>query len=558
MATNNAFEQIEKFVHKGKTLGLEIGDIEEKLQRVKAEKDTIKIVLLGSVSEGKTSTIAALLGKVKDDMKIDPAESSDEIVVYKTQGLDSNVEIIDTPGLFGTKEKEVSGQIMKYSDITKRYITEAHLVLYVCNAVNPLKDSHKEALRLVLRDYGKLDSTIFVVNGMDGLGFDITDKEEYLHNAKIKQGVVIGRLKLFIGLTPQEEKKLSIVCVSADPKGKGLQYWMEDKNKEKYQIRSNIQELKDVTKNKLAEFDKGKADDKIVKATSLDIVKRLANKTEYKSLPMRKDLNLIKEKLDDTQTECDIMKTDLLQNKRNAKEQLIELQSSILADISGASVQSFGQMLDSTIGTKGDEVTGFLIQSKANTIIENCGQQAQQCIEMRASTFKTNFGDIDNLTKDFLQQGAGWLGKATVSGEQVLNFRNTFAQSFKFKPWGAIKMGKNITKGLKIGGVLLSAGIEIFSLIKKYNSTQKVEKAKDQLKKSIGEYFANLLKMFDSDETYYKTFAPSYLELVKIIQSQQQTITKLEGSLASLNQYNDSLKQWLKGENAEYVDYEEI
>jgi len=558
MKKNNAFEQIENFVQRGKALGLEVGDIEEKLQRVKAEEDTIKIVLLGSVSEGKTSTIAALLGKVKEDMKIDPAESSDEIVVYKTRGLDSNVEIIDTPGLFGTKEKEVSGETLKYSDITKRYITEAHLVLYVCNAVNPLKDSHKDALHLVLRDYGKLDSTIFVVNGMDGLGFDITDREEYLHNAKIKQAVVVERLKHFIDLTPQEEKKLSIVCVSADPKGKGLQYWMEDENKEKYQNRSNIVELKNATKNKLAEFDKVNADDKIVKATSLDIVKRLAYRTEALSLPMEKNLNLIREKLDDTHTECDIMKEDLLRNKKMAKEELIELQTSILADISGASVETFGKMIDSTIGTNGKEITGFIVQSRASSIIENCGQHAQQSVEMRTATFKTNFDDIDKFSKELLKGGVKWLGKTTVTGKQVLKFRDTFAKSFKFKPWGAIKMGKNVTKGLKVGGAVLSGFIEAWSVWKTFKETKKVKKAKELLKESIGEYFKEVLELFDSDETYYKNFAPSYLDLVEIINSQQQKINELEGSLTSLNQYNDSLKQWLKGEGAEYVDYEEI
>ena len=47
----------------------------------------IRIVLLGSFADGKTSTIAGLMGEVMDDMKIDSDESSDELVVYRPQNL---------------------------------------------------------------------------------------------------------------------------------------------------------------------------------------------------------------------------------------------------------------------------------------------------------------------------------------------------------------------------------------------------------------------------------------------------------------------------------------
>lgn len=548
-----ALEQIESFVQKGKQLGLEIGDIEEKMNRIKSDSSTIKIVLLGSVSEGKTSTIAALLGMVKEDMKIDPAESSDEIIVYKTHGLDSNIEIIDTPGLFGTKEKEINGEMMKYSDITKKYITEAHLVLYVCNAVNPLKESHREALKLVLRDYGKLDSTIFVVNGMDGLGFDLTDKDEYLRNAKIKQNVVIDRLKLFIGLTPEEEKHLSIICVSADPKGKGLQYWMEDKNRAKYESRSNIQELKDATKNKLAVLDKTEVDEKILKATSLDIVKRLSDRTELISQPLNKNLKSIKSKLEDAQADSDIMKSELLQNKKNAKEQLIEYQSSIISDIEGASVDSFSKMLESSVGVEGKEVTGYIIESRTSTIIENCGQQAQHCLEMKAGEFQKNFDDMDKLAKKMMKQGANLLGKASVSGQQVLKFRDAFNISYKFKPWGAIKLGNKITKVLKNGGTVLSGLIEALNLLQTFKATDKVKKAKKALTANIQAYFSELLKMFNTDHSYYENFAPSYLDLCEIIKAQRDQISNMENTLNALTEYNESLKKWLLAENQENI-----
>ena len=87
--------------------------------------------------------------------------------VYRPLGLKQGFEIIDTPGLFGTKEKEIDGKDVRFSEITERYLSQAHIILYLTGAVVPIKDSHSEVLKHILRDLNKLDSTIFVINKMD-------------------------------------------------------------------------------------------------------------------------------------------------------------------------------------------------------------------------------------------------------------------------------------------------------------------------------------------------------------------------------------------------------
>ena len=42
-------------------------------------------------------------------MKIDEDESSDELTIYHIESLGNNYEVVDTPCLFGTKEKEIDG-----------------------------------------------------------------------------------------------------------------------------------------------------------------------------------------------------------------------------------------------------------------------------------------------------------------------------------------------------------------------------------------------------------------------------------------------------------------
>ena len=107
----------------------------------------ISVVLLGSFSDGKTSAIAGLLGRLENNMKIDNDESSDELTIYRPKDLKKGFKIVDTPGLFGTKEREINGQNIKFSEITERYISEAHIIIYVCDAVVPLKESHVEITR---------------------------------------------------------------------------------------------------------------------------------------------------------------------------------------------------------------------------------------------------------------------------------------------------------------------------------------------------------------------------------------------------------------------------
>ena len=175
-------------------------------------------------------------------MKIDNDESSDELTIYRPKDLKKGFKIVDTPGLFGTKHKAIDGENVKFSSITEKYISEAHIIIYVCDAVVPLKDSHVEILRRVMRTYHKLDNTIFVINKMDEAGYDLLDPEDFARGSEIKKNNIISRLRDRLNLTPDEEKRLHVVCIAADPKGKGLPHWF---NKiDSYYERSHIKDLR--------------------------------------------------------------------------------------------------------------------------------------------------------------------------------------------------------------------------------------------------------------------------------------------------------------------------
>ena len=243
--SKNKLNEFQSIIVKGKSLGLNMTDISEKFENaiLKSKDDIIRIVLLGAFSDGKTSAIAGLLGQVIDNMKIDIDESSDELEIYRPKGLKQGYEIVDTPGLFGTKSKEIDGKEIKYSDITKKYISEAHIVIYVTDAVNPLKDSHRNILRLILRDFNKLRSSIFVINKMDEAGVVMSDEKDYEEAANIKRKTFIERLDSTISLTDKEKKDLRIACIASNPNNRGLDKWFQ--NQDEYTKRSHIYQLRD-------------------------------------------------------------------------------------------------------------------------------------------------------------------------------------------------------------------------------------------------------------------------------------------------------------------------
>lgn len=190
-------ERLKTYLENGKNIGVDIDNtFINKLDKVISDVETkkLKVALIGGFSEGKTSIAAAWIEKLdKSNMKISHQESSDEVVVYD---IGNDIELIDTPGLFGFKEKfnSDSNSIEKYKDITQKYISEAHLILYVMNSINPIKESHKDDLNWLFRTLNLLPRTVFILSKFDEVA-DIEEESDYKDNLQIKKDNVIKRLK---------------------------------------------------------------------------------------------------------------------------------------------------------------------------------------------------------------------------------------------------------------------------------------------------------------------------------------------------------------------------
>ncbi len=239
------------FIHTGEKYGINVEEslkdkIRNAMENVADQK--LKVALVGGFSEGKTSIAAAWIDRLDESMNIDHKESSDAVKIYD---IDDEMELVDTPRLFGFKEKITdSGEIECYKDITKKYISEAHLILYTLNPSNPIKESHKEDLNWLFRTLNLLSRTIFVISRFDEEA-DIEDEEDYNKRFKIKKENIQSRLNDLISLSEEEKEGLIIVAVAANPYDLGVEHWL--KHQEEFQKLSHIKALQDATQKKIKE-----------------------------------------------------------------------------------------------------------------------------------------------------------------------------------------------------------------------------------------------------------------------------------------------------------------
>ena len=514
----------------------------------------ISVVLLGSFSDGKTSAIAGLLGRLEDNMKIDNDESSDELTIYRPKDLKKGFKIVDTPGLFGTKEREINGQNIKFSEITERYISEAHIIIYVCDAVVPLKESHVEIIRRVMRDYHKLDNTIFVINKMDEAGYDLLDEYNFNNGCKIKKENLISRLRSTINLTPDEEKRLRIVCIAADPKGKGLQHWFS--KIDSYYERSHIKDLRKCVNAVVNNADTDKLSSSSYETSVSEIVDGLHKAIAGTEKPVSKAIAKMERDCTEIEEDGKHLKSELTLSRNELRQAINEIKNDAIREINGASLETIGEVISNQLGVQNNQVTFYVFQDKLSAQIEQCCEANANNVNLAAVKIEKAYSMQDAMLNDAVKYGVGQLKNLNISGEQIKAVRDVIAKGYKFKPWGAINMGKNITKWAGWIGAGLGVAFELYGWYKKYENQKKLSELKNSLTNAVNDCICNVFKTFESDNEYYKNFAPSYLLLCQKIKERDEEIASLKQKVQDLEKYKRDIDAWKN--SAEYVDFEEV
>lgn len=532
-------------------------DVSNELQKIDSavrtiESDVLRIALLGAFSDGKTSVVAAWLGKVMADMKIDMNESSDRLAIYSPQGLPEKCEIVDTPGLFGDKERNVSGEQVMYEDLTKRYISEAHLILYVVDATNPLKESHNDIVKWVLRDLNKLSSTVFVINKMDEVT-DLTEQVLFDAQATIKRDNLKAKLQRAANLSPTEMAQLNIVCLASNPNGRGLEFWFG--KPVQFESRSRINDLKAMTTQVL----RRNVPAVLIAKTGLDVMRDVVGQQVVRAEEQLAQFKMFSEQ---NAEESSRIIEDITKGRREVKrlagelfEELQNLENGLLGKLRPLSLENIRDFLEDELGYTTDGV-GFKLNLKIKSAIDRSFEQSSKV----TSRISQDIGRQLNSSESFLNavgesalksmggvaKGISNLNPDIIKGA-IFAARDTLKSvtgvAIKFKPHGVTKLAGSVSKWAGPAGVAFNLAADMYSAYTIHQLEQELKNTKYAIAEIIKDSFKDIYDIIGDDEKLMDFFAPQLKEFEKVVEIVEErskfiktSDSKLQGIKTKLNE----------------------
>ncbi|WP_121013861.1 LeoA/HP0731 family dynamin-like GTPase [Helicobacter pylori] len=542
------------FVHTGEKYGIKVEEslkdkIHNAMENVAGQK--LKVALVGGFSCGKTSIAAAWIERLDKSMKIDHKESSDEVKIYN---IDNEIELVDTPGLFGFKEKITdSGTIERYKDITKKYVSEAHLILYALNPSNPIKESHKDDLNWLFRTLNLLSRTIFVISRFDEEA-DIEDEEDYNKRFKIKKENIQNRLNDLISLSEEEKESLIIVAVAANPFDLGVEHWL--KHQEEFQKLSHIKALQDATQKKIKE-NGGKLTiiEEAKKSVIQDVIHRQMPPAKQALQDINREMEYLNKTLEKRRKDLQNLNNEISQARINLREFITRYFSDLILQVLGTSLETFNDFVIREIGDKGINI---------ETKVQNEFERQTQGIVNEISKIETGF----NADMSFFEKHAGAFGKIGIDLLKQSGFINAtniklardalvatgkfvgMDLALKFKPWGAVNLAGSINKGLPLIGL----AFEVWDSWKESQKIEKLEKAKGEMKSNFDGQKQEILDLINDEAKFKQACFTEIFELERSFQELEESIKKTQECAQGLEKWIQTGEDFIKGED--FIDVE--
>ncbi len=542
------------FVRTGEKYGIKVEEslkdkIRNAMENVAGQK--LKVALVGGFSEGKTSIAAAWIERLdKESMKIDHKESSDEVKIYN---IDNEIELVDTPGLFGFEKKEYdNGKIERYKDITKKYISEAHLILYALNPSNPIKESHKDDLNWLFRTLNLLSRTIFVISRFDEEA-DIEDEEDYNKRFEIKKENIQNRLNDLISLS-EEKESLIIVAVAANPFDLGVEHWL--KHQEEFQKLSHIKALQDATQKKIKE---NGAKLTIIEETKKSVIQDVVHRQMPPAKQALQDINgemeRLNKKLEKRRKDIQDLNKEISQARIHLREFITRYFSDLIFQISGTSLETFNDFVTREIGDK-----GINIETKVQNEFERQTQGISNEIAKIGTTFNADMssfekhaGTLGKIGINFLNQ-SGFINatniKAARDGIVAVAKFTGIDLALKFKPWGAVRLASNVNKALPLIGL----AFEAWDSYNKHQKQQELEETKEKMKSYFDGQKQEILALINDETGFKQACFPSVFELEKCIQACEENVKKTQECAQGLEKWIQTGEDFIKGED--FIDVE--
>lgn len=536
----NILNSLVDFVKEGSELGIQLpSGLNEKLRKSleSAADQKLKVALIGGFSEGKTSIAAAWLEELdRKSMNISQQESSSEVAIYNFK---DQLQIIDTPGLFGFKEKSnpTTQQIEKYKDITKHYVSEAHLVLYVMNSANPIKESHTEDLKWLFRTLNLLPRTVFVLSRFDEVA-DMADTGEFQEKFFVKKNSVLKRLTDVLELTAEEQADATIVAVSANPFDMGVEHWL--RNIHDFRQLSRIGELQAATQRKIERNGGLLALANETKKTIISdiITKQLPAAQEAYSM-LAEEARRVTEIKQSQAIELQKIDVNIAKAQVRLRGRLLRYFEDLQLQAKNVGMSSINDFMHREIGNE-----GCLVQQRIQEIfIDEVGGISSDLnrIQLNIHNELIHYQDVvTSLGKKgvkFLSQ-PGVINKDSVlimrdginSATQLVGL--DISKYLKFKPWGATKLAGSLTSAVAVLGIAL----ELWDSYKEQERQAKFLEFINTISNNLQGQSKEMVQLID-DPRFSDNFFPAMVSLKK-------ELTVIDQEMELLQKRQIRFKNW--------------
>lgn len=524
------------FLKEGADFGVSLDDaFEHKLTSAitAVSGERLKIALVGGFSEGKTSIAAAWMNRLdREGMKISQKESTDQVLEYP---VGDDLLLVDTPGLFGSRE--IDGET--YKNLTRKYISEANLVLYVMDPANPIKESHKAELEWLFRNLGLLSRTVFVLSRFDDVA-DLEDDSAYAEALEVKRRGISERLAQQLDLSAQEVASLSIVAVSADPYGQGMEHWLA--NQQQHRQLSRIATLQAATETKIQASG---GTEKLVAETRTSIIGDVLGKHLPVAIERGAAIDAELDRLADTvkqlNSQLDLAVSQATDAQNQIRRFLIEYFPDLILQAKGADMQTWSNFFEREVGAE-----GIIIRLRLEEEYKKYLSTVQLNLESVTGSFANEINHFNTVVSSLGQQGVQYLlGGNLINNKSVLMVRNgivsagkmvgvDLSKNLKFAPWGATKLAGGVNNVLAGLGIV----IELWDSYQKYEKEQNFKKGVNEFIVTLEQQRKSLAAELDdtgNESAFLKTYFPDLLELRELLASLKDALAEMTSKKQRFN-----------------------
>lgn len=513
----------EKFSEIESKFSVDMNELKSKIEVAKKnlEQEKFSIAFFGAFSDGKSTILSALTNRL--DIKISPEPTTDRVNAY-TYG---DYLIIDTPGLFSEHQM--------HEERTKKYISEANVVIYTVSPTNPLKESHAQTIRWLLKDLDKLESTIFVINKMDEVA-DITDDEDFDKMCRIKRDVVEKTLNMYLGISVEP----IIICIAADPGGKGLDYWLKSENLEIYQKYSRINKLRE----SIEEFI-NKSKDTLVNKAGISVIKDSIGQLKSQLNELSEKLEVSKmitnNQIDELQRRLKSLDKEISKQYINIKEEILRYRESLIVKIeTSVDINELRNFYTTEIGEE-----AHIIEEKINLIIkkylinidemtENIEKQIEQSVNFHIELDNKLLSSLSKVGAKFGEKIVSMSNKKIMSKLfEIRRNSKILRDLIKFKSGGqAMQWAAKWATRIKVfGNAIKTLPIitETLDLLFKIWNEKRFKKEKNEITIIISNLFKELLEYFteDSFKRDYFPFLNNIREMIEELKYKEKETSDL-------------------------------